>query len=256
MSTLTGKETGMKHILYCLVCVGLLIGSVNAEEKKELKDPQEALSYSIGFQMGADFVKHGVTVDTEMISAGMRDALSRAEPKLSEEDMKARLSDLEARIKTAKQEELKEQAAKSLAEGEAFLAENGKKEGIVTLPSGLQYQVLQDGEGQSPKTTDKVTVHYRGTFIDGKEFDSSYSRGKPATFGLDRVIKGWTEGLQLMKPGAKWKLFIPAKLAYGERSVGSRIPPNSALIFEVELISVEESKSGKAEKTTRTRSRN
>jgi FKBP-type peptidyl-prolyl cis-trans isomerase FklB len=144
----------------------------------------------------------------------------------------------EFHVDQAKQEELKEQAAKTLADGEAFLADNSKKEGIVTLPSGLQYQVLQEGEGQSPKATNRVTVHYRGTFIDGKEFDSSYGRGKPATFGLDRVIKGWTEGLQLMKPGAKWKLFIPTKLAYGERSVGSRIPPNSALIYEVELISV------------------
>jgi len=235
----------MKWIVYCLACAGLLIGSANAEEKKDFKDTEDAVSYSIGFQMGADFVKHGVTVDPEMIVEGLRDGMSGAKPRLSEEDMKARLSELEAKIKQAKQLEMKEQAARNLAEGEAFLAENAKKKGVVTLPSGLQYQVLQEGEGQPPKATDTVTVHYRGTFIDGTEFDSSYSRGKPATFGLERVIKGWTEGLQLMKPGAKYKLFIPAKLAYGERSVGSRIPVNSALIFEVELISVEEGKSGR-----------
>jgi len=235
----------MKWIVYCLACAGLLIGSANAEEKKDFKDTEDAVSYSIGFQMGADFVKHGVTVDPEMIVEGLRDGMSGVKPRLSEEDMKARLSELEAKIKQAKQLEMKEQAARNLAEGEAFLAENAKKKGVVTLPSGLQYQVLQEGEGQPPKATDTVTVHYRGTFIDGTEFDSSYSRGKPATFGLERVIKGWTEGLQLMKPGAKYKLFIPAKLAYGERSVGSRIPVNSALIFEVELISVEEGKSGR-----------
>jgi FKBP-type peptidyl-prolyl cis-trans isomerase FklB len=238
----------MKRIVYCLACVGLLISSVNAEEKKEFKNPEEAVSYSIGFQMGAEFVKHGIVVDPEMIAEGMRDGLSGAEPRLSEVDMKARISGLEAQVKQAKQKEMEEQTAKTLAEGEAFLAENGKKNGIVTLPSGLQYQVLQKGEGQSPKATDRVTVHYRGTFIDGKEFDNSYSQGKPITFVLDRVIKGWTEGLQLMKPGAKWKLFIPAKLAYGEKGVGTRIPSNSALIFEVELIFVEASKSAEASK--------
>jgi FKBP-type peptidyl-prolyl cis-trans isomerase len=238
----------MKRIVYCLACVGLLIGSVNAEEKKEFKNPEQAVSYSIGFQMGAEFMKHGVVVDPEMIAEGIRDGLSGAEPRLSEADMKARLSGLEAQVKQAKQKEMEEQAAKTLAEGEAFLAENGKKKRIVTLPSGLQYQVLQKGEGQPPKATDRVTVHYRGTFIDGKEFDSSYSRGKPITFVLDRVIKGWTEALQLMKPGAKWKLFVPAKLAYGEKGVGSRIPSNSALIFEVELIFVEADKSPEASK--------
>jgi FKBP-type peptidyl-prolyl cis-trans isomerase FklB len=237
----------MKRIVYCLACVGLLIVPVNAEEKKELTNP-EAVSYSIGFQMGIEFVKRGVVVDPEMIAEGVRDGLSGAEPRLSDEDMKARLSGLEAQVKQAKQKEMEKQAAKTLAEGEAYLAENGKKNGIVTLPSGLQYQVLQKGEGQSPKATDRVTVHYRGTFIDGTEFDSSYSRGKPITFLLDRVIKGWTEGVQMMKPGAKWKLFIPAKLAYGEKGFGSRIPPNSALIFELELIFVEANKSAEASK--------
>jgi FKBP-type peptidyl-prolyl cis-trans isomerase FklB len=238
----------MTRIVYCLACVGLLIGSVNAEEKKEFKNPEQAVSYSLGFQMGAELLKRGVVVDSEMIAEGVRDGLSGAEPRLSEADMKDRLSGLEAQVKQAKQKEMEEQAAKTLAEGEAFLAANGKKKGIVTLPSGLQYQVLRKGEGQSPKATDRVTVHYRGTFIDGQEFDSSYSQGKPATFMLDRVIKGWAEGLQLMKPGAKWKLFIPARLAYGEKSVGSRIPSNSALIIEVELIFVEANKSAEASK--------
>lgn len=122
--------------------------------------------------------------------------------------------------------------------GEKFLAENGKNPGIVTTASGLQYQVLQEGNGASPKATDEVTVHYKGTTIDGKEFDSSYSHGAPATFPLNRVIPGWTEGVQLMKEGAKYRFFIPSQLAYGERGAGSRIGPNSALIFDVELIKV------------------
>jgi len=122
--------------------------------------------------------------------------------------------------------------------GEAFLAENGKKPGIVTTASGLQYQILQEGSGASPKANDEVTVHYKGTTIDGKEFDSSYSHGAPATFPLNRVIPGWTEGVQLMKEGAKYRFFIPANLAYGERGAGSRIGPHSALIFDIELIKV------------------
>ncbi|WGS85887.1 FKBP-type peptidyl-prolyl cis-trans isomerase [Methylomonas sp. UP202] len=126
--------------------------------------------------------------------------------------------------------------AENLAAGEAFLAENAKKPGIVTTASGLQYQVVTEGSGAQPGPTDNVTVHYQGTTIDGKEFDSSYKRGAPASFPLNRVIPGWTEGLQLMKEGAKYRLFIPAKLAYGERGAGRDIGPNSALIFDVELI--------------------
>ena len=132
-----------------------------------------------------------------------------------------------------------EQAAKNLADGKAFLAENAKVEGVKTLPSGLQYQVLSEGEGSPPAASDTVTVQYRGTLIDGSEFDSSYERGEPATFSLDRVIPGWTEGLQLMRPGAKYRLFIPPELAYGERGGGGKIAPNSALVFEVELLSVQ-----------------
>ena len=129
-------------------------------------------------------------------------------------------------------------AQDNLARGKAFLEENAKKEGVKTLPSGLQYRVIQEGSGATPGATDTVTVNYRGTLIDGTEFDSSYSRGKPATFRADRVIRGWTEALQMMKEGAKWELFIPPDLAYGERGAGGKIGPNSTLVFEVELVSV------------------
>jgi FKBP-type peptidyl-prolyl cis-trans isomerase FklB len=140
----------------------------------------------------------------------------------------------------AVQQELKEKAEKNLVESEKFLAENKAKEGVKTTASGLQYKVLKEGEGPSPKVGDTVTVNYRGTLIDGTQFDSSYDRGEPATFPLTGVIPGWTEALQLMKKGSKWMLYIPPNLAYGERGAGNRIPPNSTLIFEVELISFQE----------------
>jgi FKBP-type peptidyl-prolyl cis-trans isomerase FklB len=132
----------------------------------------------------------------------------------------------------------KEAGAKNKVEGEAFLAENGKKEGVVTLPDGLQYKILKEGDGAKPKATDTVTVHYRGTLISGTEFDSSYKRKEPVSFPVNGVIAGWTEALQLMKVGSKWQLFIPSTLAYGERGAGPDLGPNATLIFEVELISI------------------
>ena len=152
--------------------------------------------------------------------------------------MRNTLVGLKQRAASAEKAARQQTAHDSLNSGEAFLAENGKQKGVTTLPGGLQYKVITAGSGASPKRTDQVTVHYRGTLIDGTEFDSSYRRNQPATFRLDRVIPGWTEGLQLMQEGGKWQLFIPAKLAYGEKGSGARIPPNSALIFEVELIKV------------------
>src|SRR4030043_725788 len=144
---------------------------------------------------------------------------------------------LQKRFIAAREKEIKEISARNLAAGKAFLEENKKKEGIKTLPSGLQYKVLTEGSGKTPKAADNVTINYKGTFINGSEFDSSYKRGKPTTFQVDKVVKGWTEALQLMKEGSKWELFIPAELGYGDRGTGP-IPPNSTLIFEVELISV------------------
>ena len=156
---------------------------------------------------------------------------------MTQEEMRRTLVEMKRKIMAAQQEMRKKTGEKDLAEGKAFLAENAKKEGVVTLPSGLQYKVLKGGEGVSPGAADNVTVHYRGTLIDGTEFDSSYGRGNPATFRVNAVIPGWTEALQKMKAGAMWQLFIPSNLGYGERSSG-RIPPNNVLIFEVELISV------------------
>jgi len=146
---------------------------------------------------------------------------------------------------TKQEEETKKLGEKNRKEGEAFLAANKKKEGVKTLASGLQYKVIKPGTGKKPKSTDTVTTHYRGTLIDGTEFDSSYNRGQPATFPVHGVIPGWTEALQLMEEGAKWQLFIPSKLGYGERGAGQAIGPNATLIFEVELVSVQEKKEEK-----------
>jgi FKBP-type peptidyl-prolyl cis-trans isomerase len=179
-------------------------------------------------------------LDAEVLGAAIQDALSGKESRLSDEEMRAAVASLQERTVTAMQASRKEQVQKNLAEGEKFLAENKTKEGVKTTASGLQYRVIDEGEGPSPKAGDSVTVHYRGTLVDGTEFDSSYQRGKPATFPLTGVIPGWTEALQLMKKGSKWVLFIPSDLAYGERGAGNRIPPNSTLIFEVELLSMNE----------------
>jgi FKBP-type peptidyl-prolyl cis-trans isomerase FklB len=161
---------------------------------------------------------------------------------LSEQEVRETLAAFQTEM-TAKQAELaKKMGEKNKKEGEAFLAENQKKEGVKTLPSGLQYRVIQAGTGKSPKATDEVTAHYRGTLIDGTEFDSSYRRGKPETLPIGGVIAGWTEALQLMQEGAKWQLFVPSNLAYGERGAGRDIGPQATLIFEIELISIQEKK--------------
>ena len=189
-------------------------------------------SYALGIGIGRQLAEMGANdIVTEDFAAAMKDVLTGAELKIDEAEAQAMVQEYlqkknEERVKAAK------------AEGEAFLTENGKKEGVITLPSGLQYQVLQEGNGKSPKSTDQVKCHYEGTLINGKVFDSSYRRGEPATFPLNGVIAGWTEGLQLMKEGAKYRFFIPFNLAYGTRGAGQDIPPYAALIFDVELIEV------------------
>jgi FKBP-type peptidyl-prolyl cis-trans isomerase FklB len=237
----TMRSTGgieMKHLLTALVCLGFLVAMASAADKPELRDRNDKTSYSVGYQIGGDFKRQGVELNPEALVRGIQDATGGVKPLMSQEEMKQTLVDLKRRIVAFQQEELEKMAEKNLSEGEAFRQENGKKEGVATLPSGLQYRIIKQGTGASPKPTDKVTVHYRGTLIDGTEFDSSYARNNPATFQVDRVIRGWTEALQMMKEGSKWQLFLPPGLAYGERGAGAMIPPNSTLIFEVELLSV------------------
>ena len=229
----------MKDVMATIFGIGFLFTSTFcfAGEKPELKDLKDKESYSLGYMFGQNIKAQRLDINLEVYSSGIRDAVGGTKPILSLEEMQKTTLELQKRIAAARQKELKEMGEKNLASGKAFLEENKKKEGVKALPSGLQYKVLTEGSGKTPKATDQVTVNYKGTFIDGTEFDSSYKIGKPATFQVDKVVRGWTEALQLMKEGSKWQLFIPAELGYGDRGAGP-IPPNSTLIFEVELISV------------------
>jgi FKBP-type peptidyl-prolyl cis-trans isomerase len=228
----------MKYLSFIVLAVILICSTGFSVETPKIEDEKDRVNYSIGYQIGGDLRRQGVEIQAELVLKGIQDAFSEKSPLMTPQEMHTVLIDLKKRIEKAEREKLTKDRIKTLAEGEAFLAENAGKDGVKVLPSGLQYRVVREGSGVSPKATDTVTVHYRGTHIDGTEFDSSYKRNKPASFQVDRVIRGWTEALQLMKESAKWELYIPAKLAYGERGAGTGIPPNSALIFEVELISV------------------
>jgi FKBP-type peptidyl-prolyl cis-trans isomerase len=200
----------------------------------ELKTAKQKASYGIGYEIGSNIARFGAEVDLELLIKGLKDAAAKKKSPLTEDEVTEAVNQLQ-------QEARKNLAEKNKKEGEAFLAENKKKEGVMTLPSGLQYQVLKSGQGKSPKATDTVKTHYHGTLVDGTVFDSSVERGMPVTFAVDKVIKGWTEALQKMKVGDKWKLFIPAELAYGENPrPGGPIGPNAVLIFEVELLEVVE----------------
>ena len=211
-----------------------------AEEAASLKTQKDKISYLIGRDAGSNLKKQSIDVDPDIFMRGFRDELSGNKSSLSDDETRETMAAFKEEMMKKHQEELKKVTEKNKKEGEAFLAENKKKEGVVTLPSGLQYKVIKEGDGQIPKGTDKVTVNYRGSLLDGTEFDSSYKRNEPATFPVKGVIPGWQEALQLMKTGSKWQLFVPAGLAYGERGAGNVIGPSSTLIFEVELLSIGE----------------
>lgn len=201
-------------------------------------------SYALGMSIGSGLKKQGVStaVDPATVARGLRDAMSGAKTALTEDEMKAALQQLRGDVEKVQQAKAHEASAGARKEGESFLAANKSKEGVQTLPDGLQYKILTAGSGPKPTATDTVTVNYRGTLINGKEFDSSYKRGQPISFPVNGVIKGWTEALQLMPVGSKWQLFIPPDLAYGDRGAGADIGPGETLIFDVELISIGEQK--------------
>ena len=228
----------MQVILRTMLVVAFFSGICLAGENPELKTEKEKISYSIGYQVGGDFKRQGVELDTDLLVKGIRDAAGGAEPRVSPQEMRKTLVDLKKKVEADERKRRNEIAEKNRAEGEAFLAANGKKEGVVTLPSGLQYKVITTGTGPKPTLEQTVVCQYRGTLIDGKEFDSSYKRGQPATFPVNKVIKGWTEVLQLMPVGSKWQVFIPPDLAYGTRGAGADIGPNATLIFEIELVAI------------------
>lgn len=217
----------------------LMAAGCGAGEKKiELNDQKAKVSYGIGMSLGSDFKAQGIEVDPDVMARAIMDVTTGGKTLMTEEEVRQVITDFQKELVAKQEAKAKEGGIKNLKDGEAFLAENGKKEGVVTLPSGLQYKIAKKGTGKKPGANDSVTVHYKGTLIDGTEFDSSYKRGEPVTFPVGGVIPGWTEALQLMEVGAKWQLFIPANLAYGERGAGAQIGPNSTLIFDVELLSV------------------
>ncbi|HAR97062.1 MAG TPA: hypothetical protein DCR97_14045 [Deltaproteobacteria bacterium] len=222
-----------------LVSLFLYVGVVDAADPS-LKAPKDKVSYAIGAQIGADMKKQAVDINPDILAKGLKDSFQGSKLLLTDQEMRDALGGLQQQMAAKHAERMRELGAKNKQAGAAFLAENKKKEGVKVLPSGLQYKIIKEGTGKMPKADDTVTVNYRGTLIDGTEFDSSYKRGEPATFPVKGVIKGWTEALQLMKVGSNWQLFIPSELAYGEQPAGRVIGPNSTLIFEVELLGIKE----------------
>ena len=209
-----------------------------------LTTQKQKASYALGMKIGSDLKRQGVaaSVDAAITARGLKDALAGSKLLLTDDQEKSALIQLQTDVRTAQEAKAKETSGPARKAGEAFLAENKSKEGVVALPSGLQYKILTAGTGPKPTANDTVTCNYRGTLLNGKEFDSSYKRGQPASFPVSGVIKGWTEALQLMPVGSKWQLFIPADLAYGDRGAGGDIGPGETLIFEVELISIGDQK--------------
>ena len=222
------------------VALGLLIVSAPAQEKMDLKDSKNRISYSIGADIGSNFKRQEIDINPKALAAGLADALA-GKTELTEAEMKETMNNFRTEMMAKMQEKQKAAVEKNQKDGEKFLAENAKKEGVKVTASGLQYKVIKSGTGKTPKSTDTVKTHYHGTLIDGTVFDSSVDRKEPATFPVNGVIPGWTEALQLMKEGDKWQLTVPSKLAYGEQGAGGKIGPNATLIFEVELLSIEKS---------------
>ncbi len=232
----------MKFMAVFLMIAGVIgcqSQGVNQGAKTTLASKLDSVSYGIGLNIGRNLSKDSIEVNFDAVLAGMKDAAVDSAKRLMtmqacDSTMKAFQNEMMEKQMTT----MRAKGDKNKTDGEAFLAQNKTQPGVVTLPDGLQYKMIKEGTGQKPKATQTVTVNYRGTLLDGEEFDSSYKRGEPATFQLDRVIKGWSESIQLMKVGSHWQLWIPADLAYGERGAGAVIPPNATLFFEVELLSV------------------
>jgi len=231
----------MKPYLIPILAIGMFVSSVQGQDKPDLTNPKQRTSYAIGLDIATNLKAREIDLDPKALAAGIADALAD-KPALKPEEMREVLMKLQQEMTAKGETKSKADSEKNQKAGDAFLAENGKKEGVKTTASGLQYKVLKSGTGASPMKTDTVKVHYHGTLIDGKIFDSSVQRGEPVSFQVDGVIPGWVEALQLMKVGDKWQLFIPAKLAYGERVPDPLIGPNATLVFEVELLGIEKEK--------------
>ena len=221
------------------IALALLVIPVHAQQTAP-QTQNDKTSYAIGVQVAEGIKGQGIDVNAAMVAQGVRDALAGAKLLMSDDEIAAVMTALQQEMKQKQQEELTAMLDKNKKDGEAFMTANAKKDGVVTLPSGLQYKIITAGQGKKPTDADTVVCHYRGTLLDGKEFDSSYG-GTPATFGVKDVIPGFREAVKLMPVGSKWQLFIPPDLAYGERGAGNAIEPNSTLIFELELLSIKDS---------------
>lgn len=236
----------MKRKVFAVVTMSTLLvacGGAGESDKVELKSEMQKVSYSFGVDLGKR-IGENMELDVAAFSAGVSDGIGGGETRMSEEDMMAALQSYQQKKMEEMQAETAEQAARNKEESDAFLKDNAAKEGVVSLESGLQYKVLEAGDGAKPSADDVVEVHYRGTLIDGTEFDSSYARGESITFPVNGVIEGWTEALQLMPVGSKWQLFIPSDLAYGPGGTQGPIGPNQALVFDVELLGIVEEEAG------------
>jgi FKBP-type peptidyl-prolyl cis-trans isomerase FklB len=227
----------LKQLMLPAVVVAMMAASCNAQDKKKsdasMKNEKDSISYGLGVSIGNNFKTSNLdSIDVDLLAKGMRDVFA-GKPAITQEEADKAINAFMMKREKVKGEE-------NVAKGNAFLEENKKKPGVITTPSGLQYSVIKEGTGAKPTLNDKITAHYHGTLTDGTVFDSSVDRGQPASFPVSGVIPGWTEALQMMAVGSKWKLVIPPNLAYGERGAGGKIAPNSVLVFEVELISIDQ----------------
>jgi FKBP-type peptidyl-prolyl cis-trans isomerase FklB len=214
-------------------------GSTKTYKAEDLNSQKKKVSYAIGLDIGKNFKTRAMDIDLDILFQGLRDAQGSGQPLLSNEEIQKTMTQFQQDMMKVEQEKRMGQAMANKAKEDAFLKKNAMEPGIKVTTSGLQYRVISNGSGPLPKVNDTVKVHYRGTLLDGSEFDSSYKRNQPAVFPLNGVIKGWTEALQMMKVGSKWQIFLPSNLAYGEQGAGQVIGPNSTLIFDVELLSIE-----------------
>jgi len=228
----------MKRLLPLAALCAATWPALAADPAPKLATDAQKAAYSIGFNFGASLTKEVPDVDTEAVQRGFQDAVKKKQPALTPEQQADAMNKFQQTVMAAKAARMEAQEKKNSEAAAKFMADNAKKPGVVALPSGLQYQVLASGNGASPKASDRVKVHYQGSLLNGEVFDSSIKRAEPAVFQVDQVIAGWTQALQKMKVGDKWKLFIPPELGYGKRGAGAKIEPGMALVFEVELLEV------------------
>ncbi len=216
--------------------------NLNAAEDKLLQSEQDRVSYSIGLSIGSNFKQQSIDIKLEPLMAGIRDALLNSTPRMTQQEIQKTMEGFRKEMTAKMKKKKASQANQNVADGEQFLRKNAQKKGIITTASGLQYEIIKQGAGPKPKLTDTVVCHYTGTLLNGQVFDSSYKRNSPASFPVNGVIKGWTEALQLMGTGSKWKLYIPSNLGYGNRGAGNAIGPGATLIFDIELLEIKATK--------------